>query len=96
VAAQDTWTAHVAEVSSRLLRRQVDNYMVHVNVDDGSRIFIPYVGGFDRYVAAAQDVAGRGYEGFILRDLQGDTRDTVDAIREPSPQSPEDPVIVAE
>jgi deazaflavin-dependent oxidoreductase (nitroreductase family) len=28
---QDAWTAHVAEVSSKILRRNVKNYMVHVN-----------------------------------------------------------------
>jgi cyclohexanone monooxygenase len=68
--AQKNWTAQVAEAADKLLRRQVDNYMVHVN-DDGSRIFIPYVGGFDRYVARARDVAARGYDGFEFRDHDG-------------------------
>jgi cation diffusion facilitator CzcD-associated flavoprotein CzcO len=40
-AAQDAWTAHVAEAASRLLRLRVDYYMVHVNADDKSRVFIP-------------------------------------------------------
>jgi len=65
-AAQDVWTAQVAEAASRLLRLRVDNYMVHVNADDKSRVFIPYTGGFDRYVRAARDTAARGYEGFVL------------------------------
>lgn len=65
-AAQDVWTAQVAEAASRLLRLRVDNYTVHVNADDKSRVFIPYTGGFDRYVRAARDTAARGYEGFVL------------------------------
>ena len=65
-AAQDVWTARVAAAASRLLRLRVDNYMVHVNADDKSRVFIPYTGGFDRYVRAARDTAARGYEGFVL------------------------------
>jgi cation diffusion facilitator CzcD-associated flavoprotein CzcO len=94
--AQDAWTAHVAEVASRLLRRQVNNYMVHVNADDGSRVFIPYVGGFDRYVATARDIAARGYEGFLLRDHRGDSYVTADTIRESPPENPDEAVILAE
>jgi cation diffusion facilitator CzcD-associated flavoprotein CzcO len=66
-AAQDAWTAHAAQAAGRLLRLRVDNYMVHVNADDKSRVFIPYTGGFGRYVSAARDAAVRGYEGFVLR-----------------------------
>ncbi len=62
--AQDDWTAHVAEVSRDILRRNVQNYMVHVNEDDGTRIFMPYVGGMDRYVRQADAIAAAGYRGF--------------------------------
>ncbi len=68
VAAQDEWTAHVAEVAEPLLRRQVDNYMVHVN-EDNSRVFIPYVGGMNRFVDRAEAIAADGYRGFRLRRL---------------------------
>lgn len=61
--AEAAWTAHVAEVSEPLLRRQVRNYMVHVNHDDGSRVFVPYAGGFDRYVKRCEQIAADGYEG---------------------------------
>lgn len=44
--AEDARVDHTNEASSKILRRQVDNYMVHVNPDDGSRFFIPYIGGF--------------------------------------------------
>jgi cation diffusion facilitator CzcD-associated flavoprotein CzcO len=61
--AQDEWWAHCGELADKLLRRQVKNYMVHVNAD-GSRIFIPYVGGLGTYVRAANSVAAEGYRGF--------------------------------
>lgn len=62
--AQRSWTAHVNEAGEALIRRQVDNYMVHVNADDKSRIFMPYPGGFDRYVKHCDDVAAAHFRGF--------------------------------
>jgi len=66
VAAQDAWTAHAAEVASMLLRLQVDNYMVHVNADDGSRVFMPYTGGLGRFNEACQAIAADGFKGFAF------------------------------
>jgi cation diffusion facilitator CzcD-associated flavoprotein CzcO len=62
--AQRVWTDHVNEVSDAMIRRQVDNYMVHVNHDDNTRIFMPYAGGFDRYVKHCDDVAVANWRGF--------------------------------
>ena len=64
--AQDEWTAHVAEAASNLLRLNVENYMVHVNQDDGTRVFMPYVAGFDKYVAKCDEVAADDFAGFAL------------------------------
>jgi cation diffusion facilitator CzcD-associated flavoprotein CzcO len=61
--AEDEWTKHVAEVAQSILRLKVKNYMVHVN-DDGSRVFIPYVGGLGRYVERCREVARNDYAGF--------------------------------
>jgi hypothetical protein len=66
--AQDQWTAHVAEASSTILRRFVNNYMVHVNAD-GSRVFIPYVGGMDRFAKRANEIAAKNFEGFRFGKL---------------------------
>jgi cation diffusion facilitator CzcD-associated flavoprotein CzcO len=65
-AAQAAWTASVAEAASKLLRLGVKNYMVHVNQDDGSRIFMPYVGGLDRYTEICRATAAGGYQGFAF------------------------------
>jgi cation diffusion facilitator CzcD-associated flavoprotein CzcO len=62
--AEEQWTAHVAEVAKPFIRLTVQNYMVHVNEDDGSRVFIPYIGGLSRYVEACDAVAADGYAGF--------------------------------
>jgi cation diffusion facilitator CzcD-associated flavoprotein CzcO len=61
--AQEDWTAHVADAASGLLRLNVDNYMVHVSAN-GNRVFMPYVGGLDRFDAACRRIAAEGYRGF--------------------------------
>jgi len=61
--AQAQWSEHCAEVAAPTLRLKTENYMVHVN-DDGSRVFIPYYGGFDRYVRACAEVEANGLRGF--------------------------------
>ncbi|MDV6212802.1 NAD(P)/FAD-dependent oxidoreductase [Rhodococcus erythropolis] len=63
-AAQKEWTEHAAELAEPLLRRKYDNYMVHVNEDDGSRVYMPYAGGMDRFVAKCRDVVANDFEGF--------------------------------
>jgi len=73
--AQVEWTAHVAEAASSLLRLKVDNYMVHVNADDQTRVFKPYVGGFNRFAdrcdaVRAQDFAGFRFAGGSAAGLQ--------------------------
>jgi cation diffusion facilitator CzcD-associated flavoprotein CzcO len=66
LAAQDAWTAEVAVAASKLLRLNVDNYMVHVNADDGSRVFMPYTGGLVRYNDVCREVAADGFKGFVF------------------------------
>jgi hypothetical protein len=61
--AQESWGKHVQEVAP-VIRLRTNNYMVHVNQDDGSRFFIPYAGGYARYVAICREVAAEGYKGF--------------------------------
>ncbi|WP_433496411.1 flavin-containing monooxygenase [Sphaerimonospora sp. CA-214678] len=69
--AQREWTAHVAEMAAPMLRYRTPNYMVHVNEDDGSRVFIPYPGGFDRHARKCAEVAADGYAGFAFSRTPG-------------------------
>ncbi|HUA94950.1 MAG TPA: NAD(P)/FAD-dependent oxidoreductase, partial [Acidimicrobiales bacterium] len=62
--AEEWWRQEMRAVSEPLLRYRVDNYMVHVNADDQSRVFMPYPGGFDRFVRACDEVVAAGFEGF--------------------------------
>lgn len=63
--AQDEWHTHTQEAADGLLRKQVKNYMVHVN-EDGSRVFIPYSGGWSKYVDIVTHIADEGYSGFTF------------------------------
>lgn len=63
-AAQNDWTDYAASIAEPLLRRAHDNYMVHVNADDGSRVFIPFAGGMNTYIERCNEVARNGFQGF--------------------------------
>lgn len=64
--AEREWGDHCNEIAAPLLRRAVDNYMVHVNKYDGSRYFIPYAGGFDKYVKKVEEIVSDDYRGFVF------------------------------
>jgi cyclohexanone monooxygenase len=63
--AEDAWTSHAFDVAEPLLRRQVDNIHVHVG-DDGSRVFIPYAGGFKNYVDRVDQIVADGFAGLAF------------------------------
>ena len=62
--AEEQWGDHCNAIAEPLLRRLVDNYMVQVNRYDGSRFFIPYAGGFDKYVRRVQEMLSDDFQGF--------------------------------
>jgi cation diffusion facilitator CzcD-associated flavoprotein CzcO len=63
----DNWGRKSAAVAQNMLRRQEDNYMVHVNPDDGSRIFQPWGSGMATYVPEVRRMTERDYEGFAFK-----------------------------
>jgi cation diffusion facilitator CzcD-associated flavoprotein CzcO len=63
--AMDRWGELTARAASKLLRLRESNYMVQVNTD-GTRVFIPYTGGFGKYIELADKIAADNYEGFIF------------------------------
>jgi cyclohexanone monooxygenase len=65
-AAEAAWTAHVAEVAAESLRIGESSWYLGANVPGKPRVFMPYAGGFPRYVAKCDAVAAAGYEGFVL------------------------------
>lgn len=61
---EERWKADLDRLSRPLLRYEFDNYMVHVNHDDGSRVFMPYPGGFNRYVEICEHRFAADHFGF--------------------------------
>lgn len=62
----DCWGRKSAAVAENMIRRQVNNYMVHVNTD-GSRIFQPWAAGMATYVPEVRAMTANHYEGVIFR-----------------------------
>jgi len=68
-AAEDAWTQHVHESAARLLLLEVDSWMTGVNRNvpgRQKRSFMAYAGGAPKYRERCDEVAARGYEGFVL------------------------------
>ena len=63
----EVWGKMSAAVSENMLRRQENQYMVHVNPDDGSRVFQPWAGGMTTYVPEVRRMTAKGYHGFTFR-----------------------------
>lgn len=66
VEAEDAWVAHVNEVADATLYPKANSWYVGANIPGKPRIFMPYVGGYERYKATCDEVAAKGYEGCVL------------------------------
>jgi cyclohexanone monooxygenase len=65
-AAEEEWAARVGEMAGRTLRYTCNSWYLGVNIPGKPRVFMPYIGGFPRYVEKCNEVAGNGYAGFVL------------------------------
>ena len=64
--AEDEWMEHVGEVAGRTLRHTCNSWYLGVNIPGKPRVFMPYIGGFPKYIERCNDIAANGYEGFQL------------------------------
>jgi cyclohexanone monooxygenase len=64
--AEDKWVAHVNEVAQRTLYPQANSWYMGANIPGKPRIFMPYIGGVGVYRGICNEVAAKGYEGFVL------------------------------
>src|SRR5436190_781498 len=64
--AEQDWGAHVGELAGRTLRYTCGSWYLGVNIPGKPRVFMPYIGGFPRYIEKCSEVAGKRYEGFLL------------------------------
>lgn len=62
--AEDAWSREVARAADATIYPQADSWYLGANIPGKPRVFSVYVGGFERYCAACEAVAMRGYEGF--------------------------------
>lgn len=65
--AESAWVAHVAEVGAVSLRSHCDSWYIGANIAGKPRVFTPYIGPVPDYAKKCEDVAAKGYEGFVLR-----------------------------
>ena len=64
--AQNAWVDHVRDVAAQTLYMHADSWYLGANVPGRPRVFMPYVGGVDRYGARCREIVAAGYEGFHI------------------------------
>jgi cyclohexanone monooxygenase len=64
--AEDKWVAHVNEVAQGTLYPQANSWYMGANIPGKPQIFMPYIGGVGTYRQICNDVAAKGYEGFVM------------------------------
>ncbi len=64
--AEADWVAHVNQVADSTLYPLANSWYMGANIPGKPRVFMPYVGGFDRYKKHCDAIAAKGYEGFSL------------------------------
>ncbi|MFI5032198.1 MAG: flavin-containing monooxygenase [Reyranellales bacterium] len=65
-SAETDWVHHVNQVADSTLYPLANSWYMGANIPGKPRVFMPYVGGFDRYKKHCDAVAARGYQGFTL------------------------------
>jgi cyclohexanone monooxygenase len=65
-SAEDDWVQHVNEVASFTLFPTANSWYVGANIPGKPRVFMPYIAGVAMYRQKCDDVAAKGYEGFVL------------------------------
>ena len=65
-AAEAGWVAHVNDCANITLFPAADSWYMGANVPGKPRVFMPYVGGLDRYRKICDEVAADTYRGFSL------------------------------
>ncbi|MDX3969963.1 MAG: NAD(P)/FAD-dependent oxidoreductase [Bradyrhizobium sp.] len=65
--AEERWVTHVNEVAHGTLYPQANSWYMGANVPGKPRIFMPYIGGVGVYRRICDEVAAKGYEGFVMK-----------------------------
>ena len=65
-AAEEAWRAHCEEVVADTLFTTADSWFMGANIPGKKRVFLAYGGGLPKYRDKCNEVASKGYEGFVL------------------------------
>jgi cation diffusion facilitator CzcD-associated flavoprotein CzcO/acetyl esterase/lipase len=65
--AESGWVQHVNDCADITLYPTANSWYMGANVPGKPRVFLPYVGGVDKYREACDEVVAAGYLGFELR-----------------------------
>lgn len=65
--AQHRWVQHVNEVADQTLYPKANSWYIGANIPGKPRVFMPYVGGLDKYRGICDEVARNGYQGVVLK-----------------------------
>jgi cation diffusion facilitator CzcD-associated flavoprotein CzcO len=66
ISAENAWVAHVNEVAHTTLYPSAASWYMGANIPGKPRVFMPYIGGVGTYRRKCDEVAAKGYEGFLL------------------------------
>jgi cyclohexanone monooxygenase len=66
--AENAWVTHVNEVGHQTLFPLANSWYMGANIPGKPRVFMPYIGGVGPYRQKCDEVAAKGYEGFILSE----------------------------
>ncbi|PFN96803.1 cyclohexanone monooxygenase [Bacillus sp. AFS076308] len=67
VEAENAWTKHCREVAEPTLYVKTDSWYMGANIEGKARGFQIYLGGVGPYRQICDEVAEKGYEGFMLK-----------------------------
>ena len=66
VPAEDRWVEHVNAAANRTLLPLANSWFLGANIPGKPRVFMPYAAKIGVYRRECQEVADKGYEGFVL------------------------------
>ncbi|MGE0822738.1 MAG: flavin-containing monooxygenase [Candidatus Binatia bacterium] len=65
--AEAVWTAHVGDTIANSLLLEANSWFMGANTPGKKRAFLMYAGGSPAYRQKCEEVAAKGYEGFVLQ-----------------------------
>lgn len=65
--AENDWVQHNNTLAEPTLFPKCNSWYLGANVPGKPRVFMPYVGGFQTYTEKCDEVASKGYEGFVMK-----------------------------